>query len=326
MASSFSDVGRNGRAGSGIEAAMKTKRDHLWALVLAGGDGTRLQSLTRQLTGAPIPKQYCRILGDRSLLEATLERLAPLVTPARTLAVVNRSHLPLARPQLAALPTGNVLVQPRNRDTGPGILLSLLELSRRDPEATVAMFPSDHDVRDERAFRRHVMEMTAVVARHPRHIVLLGARPDRVETGYGYISPGSRLTGTAGAVFRVRTFHEKPDHERAARIIRRGGLWNSFVMVGRVARLVDLLQGALPDEVARLAALPADAEALASAYEAMPSWNFSSDFLQRIAKHLVVTRGDHLGWSDWGTPESIERTFAVLGLTPPWQAQGLATA
>jgi mannose-1-phosphate guanylyltransferase len=318
--------GRNGGARPGIEGAMKTEQDRLWALVLAGGDGTRLQSLTRQLTGAPIPKQYCRILGDRSLLEATLERLAPLVGPLHTLAVVNRAHLPLARPQLAALPTENVLVQPRNRDTGPGILLSLLELRRRDPGATVAMFPSDHDVRDERAFRRYVTEMTAVVARHPQRIALLGARPDRVETGYGYIAPGSRLPGTSGAVFRVRTFHEKPDHDLAARIIRRGGLWNSFVMVGRVARLLDLLGAAFPDEVARLAALPADPDALAPVYEGMAAWNFSRDFLQRIAQHLVVTRGDHLGWSDWGTPESIERTFAALGLTPPWQVAQEATA
>src|SRR5262249_36938584 len=158
----------NCRFGTCIEAAMTSTRDHLWTLILAGGDGTRLQGLTRQLTGAPIPKQYCRILGDRSLLEATLARVAPLAPPARTLAVVNRAHLTLAQPQLATLPDGNVLVQPANRDTGPGILLSLLELSRRDPDGVVAIFPSDHDVRDEHVFRRCVGDMVAVVARHPK--------------------------------------------------------------------------------------------------------------------------------------------------------------
>ena len=82
--------------------------DRLWALVLAGGDGTRLQALTRLIAGAPIPKQYCRIVGDRSLLETTLARIAPLVRRERTLAIVNRGHLSLARPQLAAIPTSNV--------------------------------------------------------------------------------------------------------------------------------------------------------------------------------------------------------------------------
>src|SRR6516164_7195357 len=103
---------------------------HLWALILAGGDGTRLQPVTRLIAGAPIPKQYCRILGNRSLLETTLERIAPLVPPSRTLAIINRAHLQLARPQLSSLPSSNVLVQPRNLDTGPGILVSLLELAR----------------------------------------------------------------------------------------------------------------------------------------------------------------------------------------------------
>jgi mannose-1-phosphate guanylyltransferase len=298
---------------------MRTPSRPLWALVLAGGDGTRLQALTRLIAGAPIPKQYCRIIGNRSLLEATLERVAPLVPPDRTLAIVNRGHLELARPQLVTLPASNVLVQPRNLDTGPGILVSLLELGRRDAEATVAIFPSDHDIRSEAAFRRHIVQMTHLIDRHPDKIALLGARPDRPETGYGYIAPGPRVEGSAGA-FRVAAFHEKPARSLAAHIMRRGGLWNSFVMVGRVARLIELLSEVRPDEVARFRPLPADPDALAPAYDRLPSWNFSRDFLARIPSQLVVVRADRTGWSDWGTPESIERTLDALHRTPPWRA------
>src|SRR5262245_2498439 len=93
-----------------------------WALVLAGGDGARLRDLTTLIAGAPIPKQYCRIDGERSLLEATLARIAPVAGARRTMAIVNQSHLPLAYEQLASLPRENVLVQPANRETGPGIL------------------------------------------------------------------------------------------------------------------------------------------------------------------------------------------------------------
>jgi len=304
---------------------MEPTAEHLWALVLAGGDGTRLQSLTRVIAGAPIPKQYCRIVGDRSLLEATLERIARAVAPERTLAIVNRAHLRLARPQLATLPRANVLVQPVNRDTGLGILVSLLELARRDASAAVAMFPSDHDVRDGSAFRRHVVRMADLVDAHPDRIVLLGARPDRPDPGFGYIAPGPRVDAS-GTVFRVIAFHEKPARAVANRIIRRGGLWNTFVMLGRVSRLVALVEQVRPDDIARLASVRVDPEALAPVYDRLPPWNFSRDFLARIPEDLLVARADDLGWSDWGTPEAIERSLAAMGLVPPWHGPQRATA
>ncbi len=297
----------------------------LWALVLAGGDGARLQALTRVIAGAPIPKQYCRIVGDRSLLETTLARIAPLVPPERTLAIVNRGHLRLARPQLAAIPAANVLVQPRNLDTGPGLLVSLLALARRDAAATVAVFPSDHDIRYEVAFRQHVARMALLVAGHPDRIALLGARPERPETGYGYIAPGDRLLGP-GEAFGVVAFHEKPAPALAARIIGRGGLWNSFVMVGRVARMLELVREVRPGDVADLEGIPAEPDALAAAYDRLAAWNFSRDFLARVPRHLMVARANDLGWSDWGTPEAIERTLAALHVVPPWRASLSATA
>ena len=297
----------------------------LWALVLAGGDGTRLQALTRVIAGAPIPKQYCRIVGDRSLLETTLARIAPLVPPERTLAIVNHGHLRLARPQLAAIPASNVLVQPRNLDTGPGLLVSLLALGRRDALATVAVFPSDHDIRYEVAFRRHVARMALLVAAHPDRIALLGARPERPETGYGYIAVGHRVVGP-GEAFCVVAFHEKPAPALAARIIGRGGLWNSFVMVGRVARMLELVREVRPGDVADLEGIPAEPDALAAAYDRLAAWNFSRDFLARVPQHMMVARAGDLGWSDWGTPEAIERTLAALRVVPPWRAPLSATA
>jgi len=302
---------------------MQTTPEPLWALVLAGGDGTRLQPLTRLIAGRPIPKQYCRIFGTRSLLETTLARIAPLASRERTLVIVNGGHLPLARPQLRAIPSANILVQPRNLDTGPGILVSLLAFARRDAEATVAVFPSDHDVRSEAAFRRHVTAMAELVRARPDRVALLGARPECAETGYGYIAPGPRLDAF-GAAFRVLAFHEKPGRALAARIIGSGGLWNSFVMVARVDRLLALLGTLRPDDVAALASV--DLEALAAVYDRLPAWNFSRDFLPRIPEHLVVVRADDLGWSDLGTPEAIERRFALTGLVPPWRAPRLATA
>ena len=106
----------------------------------------------------------------------------------------------------------------------------------------------------------------------------------------------------------------------------RGGLWNSFVMVGRVARMLELVREVRPADVAALAAIPAEPDALGAAYERLASWNFSRDFLARVPAHLMVARADDLGWSDWGTPEAIERTLAALRVVPPWRVPLAATA
>lgn len=289
----------------------------VWGLILAGGDGTRLQALTHRIAGAPIPKQYCRITGDRSLLEATLDRAGRLVPPARTLVIVNRDHFPLATPHLGGVPPDNVVVQPANRDTGPGLVLSLLSIARRAPEALVAVFPSDHWVGDERAFVGHVGRATEVVARHPDKIALLGIRPGCPEAGLGYIEPTRRMAREAGA-FHVGRFCEKPDPAVAEEVVRRGGLWNSFVMVFRVARVLRLLDRVRPADVATVAAALAEPDRLGNAYRTLLPWNFSSHFLAAIPRHLVVLPVGDTAWSDWGTPEAIARTLHALRQPLPW--------
>jgi mannose-1-phosphate guanylyltransferase len=302
-----------------------------WALVLAGGDGTRLQELTRLISGAPIPKQYCRIQNRQSLLENTLASIAPLTSPSRTLVIINHSHLSIAREQLGTIPSANMLVQPHNRDTGPGMLFALLELARRDPDATVAVFPSDHYVGNPHAFRTHVGRALEAVRTCPERIGLLGIRPEWTEPGYGYIEPGpTLLLQPGGAVFGVTAFREKPGAESAAAIIARGGLWNSFVMVFRMVRVLDLIGEIRPDDFNAMQRL-ASRGRMRSDYIDLPRWNFSSDFLGHVPEHLAVIDADRTRWSDWGTREAIERTFATLNQTPPWLmshqhvAAGLAT-
>lgn len=291
-----------------------------WALVLAGGDGTRLRAITELLAGEPIPKQYCRITGERSMLEATLDRIAPLVPPERTLVIVNRDHLRLARPQLVTIPEANVLVQPRNRDTGPGILWSLLELRRRHPTARVAMFPSDHYVAHDRAFRDSVRRALGVVQRHPEKLAMLGIQPEDPSPEYGYVMPAGRLEVGRDDAFHVASFREKPSPALAAALLREGGLWNSFVMAFRVDRVLRLLEQRLPDACRRLAVASRGRDALERFYDDAEAWNFSNDFLATVPRELVVVRAEHTGWSDWGTPNAIERTFLALNRVPPWQA------
>jgi mannose-1-phosphate guanylyltransferase len=289
----------------------------LWSLVLAGGDGMRLRSLTQRIMGMPVPKQYCRLLDNgRSLLETTLARVRALTPPARTLTIITRHHLPFAEEHLTGVPRINVLVQPQNRDTGPGLLYSLLRLARRQPEAMVAVFPSDHYVRDETTFRAHVRRAARIVARVPDTIALLGIAPTEADDGLGYIEPGAPLVlRGAGPAFHVARFWEKPSAPEAQTIVDAGGLWNSFVMVFRVGCVLELLARVRAEDVLRMRACEAEPGA---DYTTLPPWNFSRDFLAHVPERLVVVRADGIGWSDWGTPEAIARTFATLEREPPW--------
>ena len=299
-----------------------------WALVLAGGDGTRLQEFTRSITGVPIPKQYCRILGKHSMLEATLLRLRDWIPRRRSLVVVTRNHLFIARSQLAQFPTGNVLVQPRNCDTGPGLLFSLLHLASKDPTAHVAIFPSDHYVGNQRVFIAHVRRAAELVRRFPEKIMLLGIRPDHCALGYGYVEPSHPLFPAFGdaAAFHVAAFQEKPDADAVHAILRRGGLWNSFVMVCQLQRVLALLRQEVPIEFAQMQAVfshPARAE---EHYRDLAPWNFSRRFLSHIPQHLAVLPVDGVHWSDWGTPEAIHFTLQRLPQAPPSWAHHLAAA
>jgi mannose-1-phosphate guanylyltransferase len=307
---------------SGTVASMPARGTaQLIALVLAGGDGVRLRELTREITGEPIPKQYCRLLMGQSLLEAAISRASRFAQNHRTTVIVNQSHLRLASEQLSALPASNIFVQPRNRDTGPGMIYSLLHLARMWPDAIVASFPSDHYIDNDRALIRHVRRAAAVVARNPQKIVLLGITPDRLETDYGYIQVGSPLLASrAGSgLFGVAGFHEKPGYEDAEHLVARGALWNMFLMVFRLPRMLQLLKAYAPRESSRLFEMSLRPEEEAQTYRDIAPWNFSSQFLERITKHLLVLRVGDVSWSDWGTRESIERTYQTLQLVPEWR-------
>ena len=295
---------------------------NLWGIVLAGGEGTRLLALTRHIAGQDRPKQFCAVSGGRTLLGDTLARIVPLIAPERTVVVGTRAHTGHLRQELPG-PVPHLLVQPENKGTAPAILWPAHWIAQRDPEAVVAVFPSDHFIHPTPGFLAYVAEAVEIAQRHPDLVVLLGAEPDRAEDGYGWIEPGARLAGTAWAS-RVEGFWEKPAPEQAASFQRRGFLWNCLIMVGRVQALRRLGRVHVPDLDARLRRMgelaggPREAWATPQAYGSMPESNFSRDVLESSVASLLVLpiRGVH--WSDWGTPDRVVQTLLEIGATPPW--------
>jgi mannose-1-phosphate guanylyltransferase len=287
------------------------------ALLLAGGDGKRLEELTSEISGVPIPKQYCRFLHGSSMLEATILRAGLFAPSDRISVILNRNHLGLAWDQINSLPESNIIIQPQNRDTGPGMLFALIHLERIHPDATVAVFPTDHYVDKDWVFIAHVLRAVHTISRFPDKIAILGVVPDRPETGYGYILPAAKLK-TPGNVYRVEAFAEKPDPQGARNFIERGGLWNTFVMIFRLSRMLELLQEMVPDEFEKLSELRAFPQRADEIYQKLEAWNLSNRLLARVSEHLIVHRVANVHWCDWGTRELIERTYRSLNLLPCW--------
>ncbi len=194
---------------------------HLWAIVLAGGEGVRLRPLTRELYGEPRPKQYAALTGSASLLRQTLDRVGRLVPRERTVIVTLASHARYLAPEMPGLEGFHVLPQPSDRGTAAGVLLPVHFIHARDPEATVAVFPVDHFIPEEAAFMRHVAAAAGYAGAHPEWLVLLGAEPTEPEPDYGWIEPGECIGSTQnGPLHRVWTFWEKPPNEVARTPVR----------------------------------------------------------------------------------------------------------
>jgi mannose-1-phosphate guanylyltransferase len=276
----------------------------LWTIVLAGGEGVRLRPLTRALHGEDCPKQFAMIHAGRSLLQATVARVGRWSTPDHTLVVVAEEREALARKQLEGYGPIDIVPQPSNRGTGPGLLLPLSRILALDPLAHVVVLPSDHYVRDEAPFEQSIRD---AVATSREEIALVGAIPDRAETQYGWIVRGERH-GAEG--HRVDCFCEKPPATVAEQLLRDGGLWNTFVMAGSLRRFWALACEHLPAQTQRLHAYSdavgtaEESLALRAAYARMPAADFSREVLEQ-ARDLRVVPLKSCGWSDWGTPERV---------------------
>lgn len=273
------------------------------AIVLAGGSGRRLAALT-----GGVPKQFCAFGGRRTLLQETLARLAPEAPPDRTTVVVRDVHLELAREQLRGFPGVTILAQPDDCGTAPGLLWPLVRL---DPDATVIVTPSDHGVRDARAYRRGLSAASRAIG--GASAVLLGVEAREPRTDFGWIVPGAE---TAPGVRRVETFVEKPAPAAASALLARGGLYSTMVVVARACALLALFERARPGLAALmqpLGALPPGARDLhlGRAYALMPPLDFSRDILSPARDLAVVRWPAEVGWTDLGTPERLEEWLAA---------------
>ncbi|HXX74594.1 MAG TPA: sugar phosphate nucleotidyltransferase [Nitrospiraceae bacterium] len=300
---------------------MNTTMGSLWGIVLAGGDGLRLKEFVREHTGTEAPKQFCALIGTRTMLERTVRRARLLIPSERLVVVGTAHHRRYMFQSFGKKPPGSVLFQPLNRDTAPGILFPLVHILRRDPYALVAIFPSDHFVLPGRRLMRAVGEATDFLVRtRSDSPIVLAVEPTSPEVEYGWMKLGpSILSDGPTSICHVDRFVEKPSEEAADVMLQDGWLWNTMVFVSRAASLMELFREAVPDLVAYFEMLQryvGDAqehEIANEVYRMIPTVNFAATVLARQFSRLLVLPTTHVQWSDWGKKERILQAMFDLG-------------
>jgi mannose-1-phosphate guanylyltransferase len=313
---------QNGKSETRFPTTSNFDHSNYAALILAGGDGVRLSSFTREVFGYHLPKQFCPLFDGETLLEHTLRRVSLLVPPSQTLTVLNRAHRQFYTPLLSGIASRNLFVQPENRGTAPAILCALLRLTETGHTGPVAIFPSDHYISDDSLFMQHVYTAMCAVDCSPQLTVLLGIAPDGPETEYGWIEPGSPLSlpgGGIAKISRIRRFLEKPSPEVARQLYDRNYLWNSFVLIANTTTLLSLIGKALPElysafsDVRPFFGGAAEAEILQTIYPHIPSADFSASVLAAFPAEFSVLPVKGVSWSDLGDPKRMVAAISNTG-------------
>ncbi|MGA8271825.1 MAG: mannose-1-phosphate guanylyltransferase [Candidatus Sulfotelmatobacter sp.] len=222
-----------------------TKHSDFYPVILAGGRGTRFWPLSRRKRA----KQLLALDGKRTMIQQTVARLLPIAPAKRFWIITNDDLRPAILTQLPRLPKAQVLAEPVGRNTAPAIGLAAFLLLRENPDAVIGMFPSDHVIADEKTYRETIVRGVEI-ASAGENIVVIGIRPSRAETGYGYIEVGS---SSGGEALRVRRFTEKPDAEKAAAFVAAGNFyWNSGMFLWSARTLANALREHLPKTAALL--------------------------------------------------------------------------
>lgn len=285
------------------------KSDHFYALILAGGRGTRFWPRSRKRSA----KQVLAFGGERSLIQQTVDRLKPILPPERIWIITNDYLRDTIIKQLPEVPKEQILAEPAQRNTAPAIGLVAQILEQRDPEAVMGVFPADHVI--ERPARYLRLVRPAFEAARKGHICVLGIQPRWAETGYGYIEFPFGVTSGGTTPLKVKRFTEKPDMETAREFVAAGTYyWNAGMFFWRAGVFLEELRQHMPATAATLAALPVFTNRTFNRKlkEIFPQCeNISVDFgIIEKSDRVYGIACDEFGWNDVGSWNAVYELLA----------------
>jgi mannose-1-phosphate guanylyltransferase len=276
-----------------------------YALIMAGGSGTRLWPLSRQSE----PKQALQLVGNRTMFQHAVDRLDTLLPLDHVLVVTAREYVPDLSAQVPEIPAENFIVEPMARGTAAAIGLGALHLNQRSPESTMAVLTADHFIRDVAGFRRALS--AAHKAALDGHLVTLGIEPSFPSTGFGYVRRREGLTEVDGLqVYAVDSFVEKPDLEHAIQFLESGLYsWNSGMFIWRTARIMQEFASQMPGLFSTI-------KDLSAVWETSDYENLLAEIWPKVKKETidygvmehaqdVVVIPVDIGWTDIGDWEAV---------------------
>ncbi len=291
------------------------------AIVLAGGDGSRLRALTTTAAGDVVPKQYCSLGGEPCLVNQAIARAKAVAGEESAWPVVASDHERWWRKALTTVPRSHIIIQPENKGTAFGILLGLLTLERATSASTVLILPADHYVADEKILLKALRRLTQWSQRDPDSIFLLGAQPEEADPALGYILPWFDARFTPIGVYE---FIERPKQFEAQKLINRGALWNTFIVAGSRQALLRAYEPRFAPQIETLRGIlarpPTDLMSLEGEYRRLGSVDFSRDILEQHANNVKVLRLPVCGWTELGTVSKIKKALLHLEKTVPSDA------
>ncbi|MCX7831431.1 MAG: mannose-1-phosphate guanylyltransferase/mannose-6-phosphate isomerase [Actinobacteria bacterium] len=283
--------------------------ENFYAVVLAGGAGTRLWPLSRELT----PKQLLKLFGADSLIRKTVSRLKRIIPEERVYIVTSKSlfdeirnHLLSEYPPLKKL---GYILEPLPKNTAPAVILAAWEIKKIDNQAVIGVFPSDHYIEDDEALVESVL--SAIDVAKKGYLVTFGLKPTRPESGFGYIEMGDEIVD--GKAYKVKRFIEKPPVEIAEKLIRTGKhFWNSGMFVFSVEKILDEAMKYLPEVVEALKEIDGYAEEEKSmfaekAFEGLPTISIDYAIMEKSESVAVIPV--EIGWRDVGSLPALEEFY-----------------
>ncbi len=281
----------------------------LKVVIMAGGKGERLWPVS----SAQRPKQFLPIQDSKSLLRTAFERALTLVGPSDTYVVTGVSLAPRVHEELPELPQENILSEPVGKNTAPCIGYAAVVIARKDEQATMAVFPSDHLIREPEKLKEAIRFGEQALSSHPDLLITLGVVPDRPETGYGYIAPEAVLLSQEGLTLRrVKAFQEKPARIVAEQYVKDGYLWNAGMFLWRVDTILDAFSRHMPELYEGLVALRDGlgndpASAVEAFYRDAQAISIDYGVMEKAGRVAVIPVD--IGWSDVGSWDAMGNLF-----------------